>query len=204
MLGERLDAIGAPRRCEDGRPDVLGERGRGDAQRGSPAANQQRLLRLKIKPSIDTPPGLKPDGFSVLRGQYASPSPKALPEPFYVLRGVVVAMEARSAVRAGMPADGQALLNHNATARTGLAGVGRRHGYDSLPGACCLESEDAQERAPARIMDALGEMVVLEHVGRLQVLVIDHVVVAHQRERRLVVEVLSLALHLSDAPWPAG
>ncbi len=44
--------------------------------------------------------------------------------------------------------------------------------------------------------DALGEMVVLEHVGRLQVLVIDRVVAAHQRQRRLVVEVLPLAPHL--------
>ena len=43
--------------------------------------------------------------------------------------------------------------------------------------------------------DALGEMVILEHVGCLQVLVIDRVVRPHECQRRLVVEVLSLALH---------
>ena len=42
----------------------------------------------------------------------------------------------------------------------------------------------------------LGEMVVLEHVGRLQVLVIDRIVGSHQGQRRLVVKVLSLAAHL--------
>ena len=53
------------------------------------------------------------------------------PSPLYVLGGVVVPMQAGSAVRASMPADGQALLDQDATARAGLAGVGRRHGYDS-------------------------------------------------------------------------
>jgi hypothetical protein len=39
-------------------------------------------------------------------------------------------------------------------------------------------------------------MMVLEHIGRLQVLVIDHIVLAYQDERRFVVEILSLASHL--------
>jgi hypothetical protein len=39
--------------------------------------------------------------FSVLRGDLHHLSPMGLPKPFYVLRGVVVAMEARSTVRAG-------------------------------------------------------------------------------------------------------
>jgi hypothetical protein len=55
---------------------------------------------------LDTPPGLKPHGCSVLWGGLRHLSPKGLPGPFYVLRGVVVAVQARPTVRAAMPADG--------------------------------------------------------------------------------------------------
>ena len=55
---------------------------------------------------FDTPLGLKPHGFSVLRGWYPNPSPTALPEPLYVLRRVVVPMQAHATLRAAMPADG--------------------------------------------------------------------------------------------------
>jgi hypothetical protein len=65
-----------------------------------------------------------------------------------------------------------------------------------LPSVCCFESKDGEERTPASIGDALGEVVIPEHVGRLQRFVIDGVVLLHQRERRLVVEVLPLALDL--------
>jgi hypothetical protein len=65
----------------------------------------------------------------------------------------------------------------------------------SLPGAYCLESENAQERRPARIADALGEVVALEPVGRLHVLMRDGVVGAHERERRLVMKVGALPPH---------
>ena len=61
--------------------------------------------RWRDVPYLDTPHGLKPDGFSVLRRGQRHASPKALPEPLYILRGVVVAMQAGSALRAGMPAD---------------------------------------------------------------------------------------------------
>ena len=54
----------------------------------------------------DTPHGLKPGGFSVLRGHQRSLSPKALPAPFYVSGGVVISVQAGSALRATMPADG--------------------------------------------------------------------------------------------------
>ena len=80
--------------------------------------------------------------------------------------------------------------------------------YDLSTGACCLVGEDAQERAPSGILDALGKMVVLEHVGRLQVFVIDGVVLAHEGERRLMAKVPSLALHLlmrsRYSSWSSG
>jgi hypothetical protein len=87
-------------------------------------------------------------------------------------------------------------VDQNAIARAHLAGIGRRHSDDSAPSACCFGAEDAQERRPARIGDAFGKVVVPDHVGRLQVLMIDGVILAHQLERYLVVEVLSLSLHL--------
>jgi hypothetical protein len=44
-------------------------------------------------------------------------------------------------------------------------------------------------------VDALGEMVVPDHVGRPQVLVIDRVVLSNELERCLVAEVGALSFH---------
>ena len=54
---------------------------------------------------VDTPPGLKPHGCSVLRRSYRYASPKGLPGPLYVPCRVVVSMKTGSTVRAAMPAD---------------------------------------------------------------------------------------------------
>jgi hypothetical protein len=81
---------------------------------------------LQMFYNLDTPPA-KAGRFSVLRRGYRHASPTALTEPFYVLGGVVVPMQACPTVRAALPADGYALLDQDAAARTGLAGVGRRN-----------------------------------------------------------------------------
>ena len=81
------------------------------------------------------------------------------------------------------------------TASTHLAGTGRRRSYYPLPGAYGLESEDGQERRPARVIDAFREVMVLDHVGRLQLFMIDRIVGSDQGERCLVVEVLTLAAY---------
>lgn len=95
-----------------------------------------------------------------------------------------------------MPADREALLNHNAEARAGLAGI-RRVDRNYLPtGARCLGAEDGEKFAPACVTDTLGQMAVLHHSGDLQIFVIDHVKLAHEGERRLVLEVLPLTHHL--------
>jgi hypothetical protein len=104
----------------------------------------------------------------------------------------VVPMQAGSAVRAAMPADGEALMDHHPTARTGLAGECRRHRYDGLASCYRFARQDGQEATPARITDALSEMVVPHHVGRLYVFVIDRVVRSYQRQRCLMVEVYPL------------
>jgi hypothetical protein len=62
-------------------------------------------LHRWIRDDFDIPP-LESGRFSVLWGCLCNRSPKALPEPFYILGGVMIPMEARSAVRAGMPANG--------------------------------------------------------------------------------------------------
>ena len=94
-----------------------------------------------------------------------------------------------------MPADRYAFRDQQATARTLLAGERRIDRYHFTPGPYCLGVKDAQELRPARVLDALGEMVILDHIGRLQVLVIDHIILAHEGERRLVVKVPPLAAH---------
>ena len=65
-----------------------------------------------------------------------------------------------------------------------------------LPSVCCFESKDGEERAPSRIRDALGEMVVPDHVGRLQILKVDGIILLDQRVRFFVVKVAPLPLHL--------
>src|SRR5215470_18059655 len=98
-------------------------------------------------------------------------------------------MHARSGVWTGMPAHRQAFLDQRATARTRLAGVGRGYRLHSLPGARSLESEDGEKGAPSRVRNGLGEMVVPYHVGDLQILVIDRVVLLDQSQRRLVMKI---------------
>ena len=95
-----------------------------------------------------------------------------------------------------MPAHGQALGDHTTAARTDLAGERRVDRYHSPTGAHCLVGEDAQELAPASILDGLGKVVILEHVGRLQVFVIDGVVLLDKYQRGLLVEISALTLHL--------
>jgi hypothetical protein len=91
-------------------------------------ASNNRCVRVKTGSTLllgtDTPHGLKPDGLSVLWGGLRHRSPTGLPGPFSILGGGVVAPAARAPVRVGVPADGHAFRDHDAAARTGLAGVG--------------------------------------------------------------------------------
>jgi hypothetical protein len=45
-------------------------------------------------------------------------------------------------------------------------------------------------------LDALGEVVILDHVRCLHILMINGVILLYQGKRSLMVEVLPLALHL--------
>jgi hypothetical protein len=94
-----------------------------------------------------------------------------------------------------MQADGQALLDQHTAARTPLTRERRVDRLHLLPGACCLESEDGEKRRPACVRDALCKVVVPDHIGRLQLFMIDRVVLLNEGQRRLMVEVLSLATY---------
>src|SRR5260221_3529374 len=70
------------------------------------------------------------------------------------------------------------------------------HRLHALPGACSLESEDGQERAPPGIGDALRQGVVLDHGADPQVFMVDHVVLLDELAGFLVVEVAPLVAHV--------
>ena len=55
-----------------------------------------------------------------------------------------------------------------------------------------LEGKDSEELSPARIADALGQVVIPHQVGHSQVFMIDHVVGLHQLGGLLVMEVAAL------------
>jgi hypothetical protein len=108
----------------------------------------------------------------------------------------MVPMQTGPTFRACVPADGHALVHQHTTARTGVRGVRRRYGDDRLPRRYRFARQEGQEPAPTRIAAALGELVVLDQVGRRQLFRLDGVVLADQRQRGLVVEVLTSPAHL--------
>src|SRR5215467_13842454 len=117
-----------------------------------------------------------------------------------------------------MRAHGERLVYPCATAGTILGRIRWVHRFHSLTGACCLVGEDREEVAPPGVLNRLVEagfaagpgvlvgaypavLVLLgrgatAQIGRLNRLHIDHVVVAHERKRRLVMEVLALPAHM--------
>jgi hypothetical protein len=80
-----------------------------------------------------------------------------------------------------MPADRQAFLRHDAAARTPLTGKRRIDRNNLSTGARCLVAQDGQECTPARIRDALGEVVILDHVADLQIFVKNCAVLLNER-----------------------
>ena len=115
----------------------------------------------------DMLPTAQAGDFSVLRGCLRHRSPTGLPGPLSVLGRVVVPMQREAAVRAGAPADGQALGDQRSTAATGLRGIRGIDSNDLPTGAYCLEGKYGQECCPARVLDGLGKVAVLNHIGRL-------------------------------------
>src|SRR5690242_3701452 len=94
------------------------------------------VSRRDQRKAVDTPPGLKPRGFSVRPRSYRRESPKGLPGPLDIPGRVLVPIENKPAGHTDMGAHAQALGHARSTARTVLGGIGGWHGDDPTPGAC--------------------------------------------------------------------
>src|SRR5215467_12395153 len=142
------------------------------------------------------------------------PSPMLTSDKHVACR-VLVAVHDQPAVRAAVRAYAEAPLHALATPATVLGGVPWGDHFHSLAGPFCLAGEDPSEGRPPRVLDrpvetslAASPRVCIpaaadwfgggtaRHVGDLQVFEIDHVIVAHQGVRRLVVTVAALPLGL--------
>lgn len=113
-------------------------------------------------------------------GSAAQPTPWlrdciAAPTPDYVLRRVVIPVQAYAAVRIAVLPFRWALLEDHALARARLRGDGAGTVTSPLLGAYCLESDDAQDPIPPGVGDGLGALVAPEHGGWLQALEVDRV-----------------------------
>ncbi len=142
-------------------------------------------------------PRLKGGGFSDnAQGNPSRLRLTGLPSPQYVFGGVLVAVYEQPTGRANVGTHGQALGHTFPTAAAVLAGVLGRNRLHSLASVCCFACEDGTKLTPACIRDAFGEVVVPHHIGDLQLFEIDHIVLTHEHERRLVVKITSLAFHV--------
>ncbi len=101
----------------------------------------------------------------------------------------MVTRQRNATVWTRMPANGQAFLDGHTAARAYLARIGRGHGYGSLSSILSFESEDGAELTPACIIDALGKVFVLRHVGNLQGLKVHGIVLREQGTGGFMLEV---------------
>src|SRR5262249_24746901 len=95
-----------------------------------------------------------------------------------------------------MGAYGETFLYTFSASATILAGILCGHCHYLLTGACCLVRKRSAKLAPAGIADALAEMPIPHQIGDPQVFYIQPIVLAHQCQRRLVVEDAPLASYL--------
>src|SRR5262249_14861229 len=121
-----------------------------------------------------------------------------LPGPTDILSRVLITVHDQPTGRTDMGTYRQALGDPMRTAAEHstavLAGIRWRDCNHLTPGAYCLGLQDGAKRCPARIADALGEVVIPHHIRNPHIFKIDHVVLAQQGERGLVMEVATLAL----------
>jgi hypothetical protein len=108
----------------------------------------------------------------------------------------MVTMRNKSTIDTPMFSRGERLA-HSATAlRAILRRVGRIH-FDYLAtGAFSLVRQDRSELTPSGVTNALGEMMIFHHPFNIQIFDGDRVKLAHDIERRLVLEIRALAPNL--------
>src|SRR5258706_11153817 len=141
-------------------------------------------------------PSLKGRGFSVHRRDYCPDSPKGLSGPLDISGRVLVAVQHQPTGVADMDTNGERFFHPFATPAAILRGERRRNRHHSTPGPCCLGFEDGTECGPPSIADALGELMIPDHVADLQIFQIDRVGGSQQCNRRLMMKVCPLAPHM--------
>ena len=90
----------------------------------------------------------------------------------------------------------QRFLYDLTTLVTFLTGEARVHSYHLMTGSCSLVTEDVEECAPTGVHDALGQMMVLDHVGDLKVFYRNTLIAFSIGFRRLEMVITALAIHL--------
>src|SRR5690242_861498 len=91
---------------------------------------------------------------------------------------------------------GEALLDVRPTPVAVLGGVARRHSDHLMAGSLSLVFKDTEKHAPARIMNALGEMMIAHHPANVQILYANAAVRCRVVVGGLEVEVAPLAADL--------
>ena len=139
--------------------------------------NAALLMDERVR-AIMTIPTAKAGGFSVQPATHRLPSLKAVPPP--------VRCSWRHS-RRGLPPDRR--KDRYGSARSGSSGrtrhtdctlrrEARRDSHHHMTGSLSLVREDVEKRAPTRVVNALGERMVLHHPGHVQVFDTDTAVAA--------------------------
>jgi len=103
-----------------------------------------------------------------------------------ILRGVLVSVQGKPAVRAGVPSLGQFLGHVDTTPGALLGCPSWIHSHDFRAGSFGLAAEDVHEAGPAGVGDCTSERVVLEHVGHAQAFHSDQAVQPDEKQSSLV------------------
>ena len=103
----------------------------------------------------------------------------------------------------------QALLDVLPASAALLRREARGHSHHHMTGSFSLIREDVEKRAPTRVVNALGEMLVAHHPCHVQVFDTDVAVPLRVLFGRLEMKIASLASRSSDAfwrprAWPCG
>src|SRR5712692_188237 len=114
----------------------------------------------------------------------------------YILGRVDITIFNVATVRTDMGTDGKRLLDPLTTPIAFLRGVAGVHSNDLMSSTLSLGSEYIEECAPGGVHDALRQMMILDHIGDLQVLNGNMVMGLSVLLGNLVVEVSTLPLDL--------
>src|SRR5271167_1293814 len=90
---------------------------------------------------------------------------------------------------------GECFLHTFPTARTILACVLWGNGYHCYLMHDCIGLDPPKELSPCCIMDALGKVMVLDHIAYLEVFIGNQVVRRDKRVRLFAGKILTLPLH---------